>query len=43
MIIGKKGRDISREDAMTYVYGYSIANDVTARDIQRHHNQWFRG
>lgn len=28
---------------MDYVYGYTIANDVTARDIQRHHGQWFKG
>lgn len=43
IVIGKKGRDISHEDAMSYVYGYTIANDVTARDIQRNHGQWFRG
>jgi 2-keto-4-pentenoate hydratase/2-oxohepta-3-ene-1,7-dioic acid hydratase in catechol pathway len=43
VIIGKTGRDIRREDAMSYIYGYSIANDVTARDVQRQHNQWFRG
>jgi 2-keto-4-pentenoate hydratase/2-oxohepta-3-ene-1,7-dioic acid hydratase in catechol pathway len=43
VIIGKKGRDISADEAMDYVYGYTIANDVTSRDLQRHHGQWFKG
>lgn len=43
VIIGKKGRDIPAEKAMDYVYGYTIANDVTSRDLQRHHGQWFKG
>jgi 2-keto-4-pentenoate hydratase/2-oxohepta-3-ene-1,7-dioic acid hydratase in catechol pathway len=43
VIIGKEGRDISYDDALDYVYGYSIANDVTARDLQRQHGQWFKG
>ena len=33
-IIGKKGRDISKEDAMNYIFGYTIFNDWSARDIQ---------
>ncbi len=43
VIIGKSGRDIPREKAMEYVFGYSCANDITSRDIQKHHNQWFKG
>lgn len=43
IIIGKQGIDIAEEDAMKYVYGYTIINDVTARDLQKSHEQWFRG
>ena len=37
------GRDIKRENALCHVFGYTIANDVTARDIQKKHTQWFKG
>ena len=43
VIIGKKGKDISESDALSYVFGYSCLNDVTARDLQRSHVQWFKG
>jgi len=43
VIIGKKGINISEDEAMDYVFGYTILNDVTARDLQRNHNQWFKG
>lgn len=43
VIIGRQGADIAEEDAMKYVYGYTIINDVTARDLQKQHVQWFRG
>lgn len=43
LIIGKKGRNISREEALDYVFGYTIINDVTARDIQNRHKQYFLG
>jgi 2-keto-4-pentenoate hydratase/2-oxohepta-3-ene-1,7-dioic acid hydratase in catechol pathway len=43
VIIGKNGKNIPREEAYDHVYGYSILNDVTARDLQRKHNQWFKG
>ncbi len=43
VIIGKRGTDIAPEDALKYVYGYTIINDVTARDLQKTHVQWFRG
>ena len=43
VIIGRGGRDIPLEAASDYIFGYSIANDVTARDLQRRHDQWFKG
>jgi 2-keto-4-pentenoate hydratase/2-oxohepta-3-ene-1,7-dioic acid hydratase in catechol pathway len=43
VIIGKRGRWIQAEDAMVHVFGYTIANDVTARDLQRSDTQWTRG
>ncbi|CAN5215870.1 fumarylacetoacetate hydrolase family protein [soil metagenome] len=43
VIIGTGGRGIAREDAMDHVWGYTLINDLTARDIQRDHKQWFLG
>ncbi|KAH9321969.1 hypothetical protein KI387_016608, partial [Taxus chinensis] len=43
VIIGKSGRCIKREDAISHVFGYTILNDVTARDLQKQHQQWFLG
>ncbi|MFF8683135.1 fumarylacetoacetate hydrolase family protein [Streptomyces sp. NPDC015237] len=43
VIIGRGGRGISREAAMDHVWGYTIINDVTARDQQRDHQQWLIG
>ncbi len=43
VVIGVGGRDIPAEDAMSHVFGYTIVNDVTARDLQRRHDQWFKG
>ncbi|GAB2985807.1 fumarylacetoacetate hydrolase family protein [Amycolatopsis acidiphila] len=43
VIIGRGGRGISREDAYAHVWGYTIVNDVTARDLQRDHKQWLLG
>ncbi len=43
VIIGKKGRAIKQEEALDYVFGYSIINDVTARDLQSRHKQFFIG
>ena len=37
VVIGKTGRNISKADAYDHVFGYSILNDITARDIQRRH------
>ena len=43
LIIGKGGRDIPRARAMDHVFGYTIVNDVTARDVQMRHQQWDLG
>ena len=43
VVIGKAGRDIPKDRAYDHVFGYTIANDVTARDLQRRHDQWFKG
>ncbi len=43
VIIGKRGRNISRNDALDHVWGYTIINDVTARDLQGVHSQWLIG
>jgi 2-keto-4-pentenoate hydratase/2-oxohepta-3-ene-1,7-dioic acid hydratase in catechol pathway len=42
-VIGTAGRDIARGDALAHVFGYTIVNDVTARDLQKRHGQWFKG
>jgi 2-keto-4-pentenoate hydratase/2-oxohepta-3-ene-1,7-dioic acid hydratase in catechol pathway len=43
LVIGKKGRWIHSEEAFTHIFGYTLANDVTARDLQRRDGQWTRG
>ena len=43
VIIGKEGSDITVGEAMDHVYGFTILNDVTARDLQANHVQWFHG
>ena len=43
VIIGKPGFGISEEDAMQYVFGYTVINDVTARDRQKWHKQFYIG
>lgn len=43
VIIGTAGRNISKADAMSHVWGYTIINDVTARDLQGKHSQWLIG
>ncbi len=42
VVIGRRCRGVSRDEAMTYVLGYCCANDVTARDLQRSDGQWSR-
>jgi len=44
VVIGKKTRDVSEEEATNCVFGYTVANDVSARDLQlRQDGQWTRG
>ena len=43
LIIGKRGRNIKREDAWDYVAGFTCVNDITARDLQKKDGQWTRG
>ena len=44
VVIGRAGRSIPAAEAMDHVFGYTLANDVTARDVQRRHGgQWLKG
>ncbi|QYJ16431.1 putative protein YisK [Rubrobacter xylanophilus DSM 9941] len=44
VVIGRSGRSIPADEAMEYVFGYTVANDITARDVQRRHGgQWLKG
>ncbi len=43
VIIGKTAKNISKEEALDYVFGYTILNDVSARDVQFSESQWVRG
>ena len=43
VIIGRSGFRLSADTALDHVFGYTIVNDVTARDVQRRHVQWFLG
>ena len=43
VIIGKQGKNIPAEHAMSYVFGYTVLNDITARDLQRQGKQFFKG
>jgi len=42
-VIGKRGRWIPPEEAFDYLLGYTVGNDITARDLQRRDGQWTRG
>jgi 2-keto-4-pentenoate hydratase/2-oxohepta-3-ene-1,7-dioic acid hydratase in catechol pathway len=42
VVIGKRARNVAVDDALDYVLGYTVANDVTARDCQKHDKQWPR-
>ena len=44
LVIGRGGRDIGEGDATSHIFGYTCANDVSVRDVQRRHGgQWFKG
>lgn len=43
VVIGKQAKHVPEETALSYVFGYTLANDVTARDLQQAEPQWVRG
>ena len=43
VVIGERCRDVQQDRALSVVFGYTCLNDVTARDLQRDHQQWFKG
>lgn len=43
IVIGMRCRDVPEDEALHAVFGYTALNDVTARDLQRAHGQWFKG
>ena len=42
-IVGRTAKNIAREDALSYIFGYTIINDVSAREVQTQHQQFFKG
>lgn len=42
-IVGKDARDVAEEDVEEYIFGYTIINDVSAREVQTRHKQWYFG
>lgn len=43
VVIGTKCKNVSKEDAESVIFGYTICNDVSARDLQQDHVQWHKG
>ena len=43
VVIGRSGRNIANADALSHVFGYTVINDLSARDLQQQHLQWFKG
>lgn len=43
VIIGKDAKDVAEEDVKNYIFGYTIINDVSARNVQNAHKQWYFG
>jgi 2,4-didehydro-3-deoxy-L-rhamnonate hydrolase len=43
VVIGAECKDIPESDALNVIFGYTALNDITARDLQREHGQWFKG
>lgn len=43
IIIGKDAKNVSEEDAYKYIFGYTILNDISARNLQTRHQQWYFG
>ena len=43
IVIGKKAKGVSEDEAYDHIFGYTLVNDVTSRITQKNHNQWFLG
>jgi 2-keto-4-pentenoate hydratase/2-oxohepta-3-ene-1,7-dioic acid hydratase in catechol pathway len=43
VVIGRRCKNVKRADALSYIFGYTIVNDMTARAVQQRHKQWFLG
>ena len=43
VILGKAARNVKAEEAGDYIFGYTVINDVSARDVQTSHKQWYFG
>jgi 2-keto-4-pentenoate hydratase/2-oxohepta-3-ene-1,7-dioic acid hydratase in catechol pathway len=43
VVIGRAARNVPRDQALDHVFGWTVVNDVTARDLQKRHIQWFVG
>ena len=42
-VVGRSAKNIAKEDALNYIFGYTIINDVSAREVQTQHQQFFKG
>lgn len=43
VVIGKDAKDVAKEDVWQYIFGYTVLNDVSARNVQTRHKQWYFG
>jgi 2-keto-4-pentenoate hydratase/2-oxohepta-3-ene-1,7-dioic acid hydratase in catechol pathway len=43
VVIGRQAKDVKASDALDYIFGYTIVNDVSARNLQTKHKQWYFG
>jgi 2-keto-4-pentenoate hydratase/2-oxohepta-3-ene-1,7-dioic acid hydratase in catechol pathway len=43
VVVGERGKNVAEADAMRHVFGYTVVNDVSARDLQKRHGQWLKG
>jgi 2-keto-4-pentenoate hydratase/2-oxohepta-3-ene-1,7-dioic acid hydratase in catechol pathway len=43
VVVGRRARNVAADEALDHVFGWTIVNDVTARDLQKRHVQWFVG
>ena len=43
VVIGRGGKDLAEDRALEHILGYTVGNDITARDLQAQHQQWYKG